>query len=196
MKKVEFYWDIGSTNTYFALKLIKPVLERTGAELELHAFNLGYVFRTNNYVLMDEPQVKLSNRGRDLRRWAEKYDLPFRMPQKFPIKTSRALRGALAMKARGLETEFVEAMFQAYWEENDAGVEDYEGLGAIAQSLGVPAAEFVEQAESEEIRNQLIESTNRGMERGVFGVPSMFVGDELFWGKDRMEFIEDELNRA
>lgn len=192
-KEVALFWDIGSTNTYFALKLIQPLIERAKAELKLIPFNLGYVFRSNNYVLMDEPRAKLSNRRRDLQRWAERYDLPFRMPDKFPIKTSRALRGALFMREKGLEMPFVEAMFTAYWENNDPSVETHEGLTAIATSLGVDAAEFMQGVESERIRDQLIESTNQGLAQGVFGVPSILIDDELYWGKDRMEFVEAAL---
>jgi len=194
-KKIEMYWEIGSTNTYFALKLMPGVLTRTGAELELHPFNLGYVFRANNYVLMDEPEAKLRNRKRDLERWAEKYDLAFRFPSRFPIKTSRALRGALAMRRHGLEMPFIDAIFTAYWENDDASIADYAGLRPIAADLGVDGDEFEALSESEEVRRELIDSTNRGIERGVFGVPSFFVGEELFWGKDRLEFIEDELGK-
>lgn len=195
-RKVELYWDAGSTNTYFALKLIKPVLERTGAELVLHPYNLGYVFRSNNYVLMDEPKAKIDNRKRDLMRWAEKYELPFVFPDKFPIKTSRALRGALAMRRWGLELQFTEAVLDAYWERNDITISEYGGLRPIAAALGVDPDEFEGISESSDVRQQLIDSTNRGVERGVFGVPSIFVGDELFWGKDRMEFVEAELLRT
>lgn len=195
-KTVEMYWDIGSTNTYFALKLIKPVLQRTGANLVLHPFNLGHVFRSNNYVLMDEPPAKLNNRKRDLERWAQKYQLPFRIPSQFPIKTSRVLRGALAMRRWNLEMHYIDEVFAAYWERNDASVAEYAGLRPIVERLGVAPHEFEAVSESEEIRQQLIECTNRGIERGVFGVPSIFVGNELFWGKDRMDFVEDELMRA
>lgn len=192
---VELYWDLGSTNTYFALHLLKPILDRMGAQLILHPFNLGYVFRTHNYVLMDEPRAKLSNRRRDLDRWAEKFNLPFRMPDEFPIKTSRALRGAIAMRQWGLERTFIDAMFAAYWEDNNSSIATYNGLRPIAASLGVDPEEFEILSESAEVRQVLIDATNTGIARGVFGVPSMFVGDELFWGKDRMEFIEDELAR-
>lgn len=194
-KQVELYWDAGSTNTYFAFKLLKPVLRRTGASLVLQPFNLGYVFRANNYVLMDEPQAKLTNRKRDLMRWAEKYHLPFRFPDRFPIKTSRILRGALAMRHWDLEAAYTEAVLDAYWEQNDASIETFSGLQPIVRALGVEPAEFEELAESDDVRQQLVDSTNRGMDRGVFGVPSIFVGDELFWGKDRMDFVEDELRK-
>lgn len=193
---VELYWDVGSTNTYFAYKLLKPILQRTGAKLVLHPFNLGYVFRTNNYVLMDEPPAKLANRKRDLQRWAEKYQLPFRFPEEFPIKTSRVLRGALAMRRWNLEAAYTEAVLDAYWERNDASIADFSGLRPIVNTLGVEPDAFETLSESDEIREELANSTNRGLQRGVFGVPSIFVGEELFWGKDRMDFVEEALLKA
>lgn len=195
-KEVELYWDVGSTNTYFAYKLIKPIVQRNNAELVLRPFNLGYVFRSHNYSLMEEPEIKLANRKRDLQRWADKYNLPFKFPEQFPIKTSRALRGALAMRRWGLEAAYTEAVLDAYWERQDASIADYAGLKPIARALGVDPDEFERESESETVRQALIDSTNQGLERGVFGVPSLFVGDELFWGKDRMEFIEDELRKC
>lgn len=195
-RKVDFYWDIGSTNAYFALKLIEPVLARTGASMALHPFNLGYVFRKHNYVLMEEPPAKIANRKRDLARWAERCELPFRMPDEFPIKTSRALRGAIAMRRWGKERAYIDAIFAAYWERNDPGVQHYEGLAPIVAALGVDPGEFEREAESDETRAALAESTDGGLARGVFGVPSILVGEELFWGKDRMEFVEAELMRA
>lgn len=194
-RTLDLYWDIGSTNTYFALKLVRPVLERTGAELVLHPYNLGHVFRQNDYVVLEEPPAKLANRKRDLARWADKYGLPFRFPTVFPIKSSRVLRGALAMRRWGLELPFVDAVFAAYWERDDASIADYAGMRPIVAALGVDPAAFEAAAESAGIRQALIDSTDRALARGIFGVPSFVVGDEIFWGKDRMEFVEDELNR-
>ena len=74
-KKVEMFWDIGSTNAYFALHLIKPILKRTNSDLILHPYNLGFAFRSRNYVLMEEPAIKIENRKVDLARWAKKYNL-------------------------------------------------------------------------------------------------------------------------
>lgn len=190
---IDFYWDIGSTNTYFALKLIQPIATKYDAQINWHPFNLGYVFQANNYVLMEEPRAKLKNRRDDLMRWAKKYDLPFRMPDKFPIKTSRALRGAIAMRQWDKELAFMEAIFAAYWENNGGTIGDYDTLKPIAQSLGVDPQAFEAAAESDAVRQALITSTNNALDRGVFGVPSIAIGDELYWGKDRMEFVEDQL---
>lgn len=195
MSTVEFFWDPGSTNTYFGWKLLGPIAARHGAAVVPRAFNLGYVFRHHDYVLMEEPPAKIANRKRDLERWAAKYELPFRFPDVFPIKTSRALRGALAMRGRGLEHDFITAVLEAYWERNDHGIAEMAGLRPLAAALGVDPEAFEAEAESEAVRELLIAETQDALDRGVFGAPSFLVGDELFWGKDRMDFVEDELRR-
>ena len=195
-QQVDLYWDIGSTNTYFAFKLILPILERHGAELVLHPYNLGYVFRNNDYELMKEPKAKLRYRKRDLMRWAEKHQLPFQIPRQFPIKSSRVLRGSLAMRRQGKEQAFVEAVLEAYWEQGNAGIVEYAGLRPIAERLGVDPDWFEATSASEETGAALAKSTDDAVARGVFGVPMMFVGDEMFWGKDRLDFMEEELARA
>jgi 2-hydroxychromene-2-carboxylate isomerase len=116
------------------------------------------------------------------------------LPDRFPIKTSRALRGAIVMRGLGLEAEYVRAIFRRYWEENDASIADAEGLEAVARELGVDAPAFLVACDSEPVRQALIDSTKRGLERGVFGAPSFIVDGELYWGKDRMDFIEDRLS--
>lgn len=193
--RIDFYWDLGSTNSYFALKLLQPVAARYKVEIVWHPFNLGYVFQKNNYVLMEEPKAKLKNRRDDLMRWAQKYDLPFQVPAAFPIKTSRALRGAIAMREWGLEVPFIEAIFSAYWEQQDGSIGDYSALRAIAERLGVDPNAFEAAAESEAARQALIDSTDAALARGVFGVPSIAIEDELYWGKDRMEFVDAHLAR-
>lgn len=195
-RNLDMYWDVGSTNTYFALKLIKPILVRNNVELVLHPFNLGYVFRNNNYELMKEPKAKLRNRKQDLMRWAKKYDLPFSIPREFPIKSSRVLRGSLVMRRFGLEVPFVEKIMDRYWEQGDATISEYAGIRSTVLELGVDPDEFEALSASEEIGAELAKSTDEGVERGVFGVPMIIVGDQLFWGKDRMEFVEDELRAS
>ena len=196
IRTIDFYWEVGSTNSYFALHLLRPIAERHGAAIRHIPINLGHVFRHHKYVLMDEPAAKIANRIRDLERWAERYDLPFRLPTTFPIKTSRALRGAIAMRRWGKEVAFIDAIFAAYWERDDASIQDYAGLRGIAGSLGVNPDDFEAAAESDECRTALIDATDGALERGVFGAPTMVIGGEIFWGKDRMEFVERELTRS
>ena len=144
---------------------------------------------------MDEPKAKIANRIIDLHRWAKRYKLPFRMPTKFPIKTSPALRGALAMRRFGKEWEYLEAIFAAYWERDDASVAELEGLRPIASALGVDPDRFLALAGGKDVRQELIAETDAGLARGVFGAPTFVVGNEIFWGKDRVDFIDEELAR-
>jgi 2-hydroxychromene-2-carboxylate isomerase len=181
-KTIAFHWDFGSTNSYFALHLIKPIAARHGATVVPHPFNLGYVFRHHNYVLMDEPKAKIANRIVDLHRWARRHKLPFRMPSRFPIKTAPALRGALAMRRFGKEWEYLEAIFAAYWERDDASVAELAGLRPVATTLGVDPDRFLALTESAEVRQELIAETDAALARGVFGAPTFVVGDEIFWG--------------
>jgi len=192
-KKVDFFWDVGSTNTYFAVKLIKPILERNNAELVLHPFNLGYFFKSQNYELMKESKAKLRNRKQDLMRWAAKYNLPFSIPRQFPIKSSRVLRGSLVMRRFDLEMQFVEKILDRYWEQGDASIAEYEGIRSTVIELGVDPVKFEALCESDAVSEELAKSTNDGIARDVFGVPMIIVNDQMFWGKDRMEFVEDEL---
>ena len=187
---VHFYWDIGSTNTYFALHLLDEVIERRGAHLVMHPFNLGYVFRHHKYALMDEPKAKLANRRRDLERWAERYNLPFRMPDKFPIKTSHLLRGALVARDLGVESPYIHTIFRRYWEENDSSLETLEGLVSVAEEIGENTNAFLQACESDLVRQELIDETQAALKLGVFGAPSYMVSDELFWGKDRIDFVD------
>ena len=190
---IDFYWDIGSTNTYFALHLIRPIAERYGVDIRYRPLNLGYVFRHHNYRLMEEPTAKLSNRRRDLQRWAAFHGLPFRMPDVFPIKTSRALRGSLVMRKHGLEGVYLDAIFSAYWENNDPGIADYDGLRTIAASLGLDPKQFEAECESDPVREALIETTDLALANGIFGAPTFVIDGEIYWGKDRLEFIDAHL---
>jgi len=194
-KTIDFHWDLGSTNSYFALHLIKSVAARHRARIVPHPFNLGYVFRKHNYVLMDEPKAKIANRIADLHRWARRYNLPFRMPTRFPIKTSPALRGALAMRRFGKEWQYLEEIFAAYWERDDASVAELAGLRPLAGKLGVDVDRFLALADSAGVRQELIAETDAALASGVFGAPTFVVGQEIFWGKDRMDFIDEELAR-
>ena len=118
---IQFYWDVGSTNSYFAFHLLRPIAEEFGAAIEYIPFNLGYVFRHHKYVLSEEPKAKLKNRATDLKRWAKKYSLPFNVPEQFPIKTSDALKGSLGMRRLRLEEAYIEKLFSTYYH-NDSQV--------------------------------------------------------------------------
>ncbi len=191
-KVVEYYYDFSSTNSYFATFLTPAVCKRTGAELRWLPFYLGYAFRNNNHSLEKEPRAKLAYFWRDHQRWAKRTGLPFRMPSIFPIKSSQALRGAVVMRQWGKEAAYIQEVFRAYWERNE-NIADPAVLGQIAVGLGVDANAFLRESQGEAARQEVIRVTDEGIKRGVFGAPTFFVGDEMFWGKDRLDFVEELL---
>lgn len=193
--EIKFYWDIGSTNTYFAFRLLRPLAHKYNAQVSYVPFNLGYVFRHHNYVLMQEPKAKLINRKVDLMRWAAKYELDFSMPDEFPIKTSRVLKASLVMREAGLEEAFLALMFARYWEQNDATIQDYPGMLSSVLELGMDEGEFMQQVNADATQQQLIAHTDAALADGIFGAPSMLLDGELYWGKDRFDFIDDQLAR-
>ncbi|HYD06619.1 MAG TPA: DsbA family protein, partial [Reyranella sp.] len=95
----------------------------------------------------------------------------------------------------GKEWDYLEAIFAAYWERDDASVAELEGLRPVAKALGIDPDRFLALSDSEQVREELIAETDDGLARGVFGAPTFMVGDEIFWGKDRMDFIDAELGR-
>lgn len=194
-KKIKFYWDVGSTNTYFAFHLLRPLAQQYQTDIEYIPFNLGYVFRHHDYALTQEPKAKMQNRKDDLMRWAKRYKPKFRVPDRFPIKTSRALRGALVAREHNLEVAYMDEIFRRYWEENDPTIADYDGLRSSIETLGLDYDSFVERAESPELRQLFIDTTQQALADGVFGAPIMVMDDEIYWGKDRFEFVEDHLKR-
>ena len=153
------FWDIGSTNAYFALHLIKPILKRTNSELTLHPYNLGFAFRSRNYVLMEEPAIKIENRKVDLARWAKKYNLNFKFPSEFPIKTSRTLRGALAMREFNLETPLLR---QFSVNIGKITILIFRTILAPIVKIRSKSRGIRKLCESDKIRQSLIDSTNNG----------------------------------
>ena len=99
------------------------------------------------------------------------------------------------MRRFGKEWAYLEAIFAAYWERDDASVAELDGLRPVAKALGVDPDRFLALTEGAEVRQELIAETDGGLARGVFGAPTFVVGGEIFWGKDRMDFIDEELAR-
>jgi 2-hydroxychromene-2-carboxylate isomerase len=142
---------------------------------------------------------------RDHERYAELTGLPFKRPSRFPIKTSSALRAVLAAghastpDADGAVREqaqrtISQAIMRAYWE-CDEDISDRDVLASILSRAGFDGARLIRIADAKQAREELAALTEGAVARGVFGAPTVFVGDEMFWGKDRLDFVERWLAR-
>ena len=218
MQIVDFYFDFSSTNSYFAAFMLPDICRRHDAIVNWIPLHLGALFRETGFDVMAMTPRKARHLWRDHQRCAELTGLPFRRPRRFPIKTADTLRGVIAaaylsgakrddeagadaarVGARvdltcDAAAKYSQAVMRAYWE-RDEDISDWAVLGAIAGSVGLDRDAFIRLIDSEDVRDELKSITGRAAERGVFGAPMFFVGAEMFWGKDRLDFVERWLTR-
>ncbi len=195
MKTVELYFDYSSPNAYFAALLLPAVAERQAAALAYRPLLLGGLFKalgTADAPGMASPE-KAQAGLRDLERWSAKHAIPFRFPSRFPLNTVKPLRLTLVAKELGLdERRLIERLFAAYWAE-DQDISDVGVLRSLIAELGADADRALLRIEEPDVKDRLRVATEQARARGVFGAPVCIVGDELFFGKDRLDFVEDAL---
>ena len=187
---VQFWFEFGSTYTYLAVSRIEGAAAGAGVAVSWEPFLLGPIFAKQGWD--DSPFNVYPAKGRymwrDMERACEKYGIPFAKPSRFPRNGVLAARVACLAKA---ESEpwlpgFARAVFRANFAE-DREIGDAAEVRSILDSLGLAGASIVERAESPDNKGLLREQTRRATELGIFGAPSFVVGDELFWGNDRLE---------
>jgi 2-hydroxychromene-2-carboxylate isomerase len=195
MPVIDFYYDFSSPNAYFAAFLLPPIAERHGASIEWKPIFLGGLFKelgVSSKPGMSSP-AKAKDSMRDQERWSAKHDIPFRFASRFPLNTVKPLRVALALGSDGGDLRaYTQAVYRAYWAD-DRDVSDDAELQGICDALGLDGASLVARASDPAIKAALKDATDEAMRREVFGVPTFIVGGELFFGKDRLDFVEDAL---
>lgn len=191
-RRLEFYFDFGSPTTYLAYTQIHALAERTGAEIVWKPALLGGVFKeTGNQSPAVNP-AKSAWMGPDIARFAKRYGVPFNMNPHFPINTLYLMRGALVAQRDGDFDAYVESVFNAMWiDKKDMG--DPAVVGQVLGKAGLDGEALFAAIQEAEIKQALIDQTAEAVERGVFGMPAIFVGDELFFGQDRLDFVEEAL---
>jgi 2-hydroxychromene-2-carboxylate isomerase len=193
MKRVDFFFDLSSPYSYMAATQMKGLVERTGATVAWRPMVLGAVFKT---VGNDMP-ARVPNKARwmmqDLSRWAEHYGVPFKMSSHFPLNTIKAMRLILVDEAKAAAV--ASAGFGGMWAEDRDITSDAE-LRRIAELGGLDATAALAAIETPAVKERLRANTDEAVARGAFGAPTFLVGDELFWGNDRLHFVERALQRG
>ncbi|NMG75611.1 2-hydroxychromene-2-carboxylate isomerase [Aromatoleum diolicum] len=186
--KIEFWYEFASSYSYLSVMRIDALAEKAGVEVIWRPFLLGPVFLAMGWN--DSPFNIYPPKGRymwrDLARLADKYDLPFRMPSRFPRNGMLAARVALLGVEPGWVAAFSRAVMLANFAE-DREIGEPVVIAEILAGLGLPAQELLAAAVSEKNKLALRRQTERASELGLFGAPSFRVGEELFWGNDRLE---------
>jgi len=193
---LDLYWDFSSPFSYLGATQAEALAVRTGATLRWRPMLLGGVFKAigqEQAPILTWGEAKRSYYFKDLTRWAEFYDVPFRFPTRFPMLTLKALRAYLALP-EGCRAPFREHTFRAYWAE-DRDIADDAVLAELAAEAGeTDVAALAARMQSPEIKKELVDATQTAIARGVFGAPTWIVdGRELFWGQDRIALVERAL---
>jgi 2-hydroxychromene-2-carboxylate isomerase len=189
MPAVEFWYEFASTYSYPAAMRIERLAEKAGVGLRWRPFLLGPIFKEFGWT--DSPfniyEVKGRYMWRDLTRICEGEGIPLELPPvHFPQNGLKAARLALVGEGEGWTPAFTRAVFLAnYAEQKD--ISDEETLGAILATLGVDADAALAEANALPFKDRLKRQTEEAARRGIFGAPSFTIGDELFWGNDRLE---------
>jgi 2-hydroxychromene-2-carboxylate isomerase len=199
-KRLEFIFDFASLNAYLAFRALPPLLERTGAELVLIPCLLGGLFKaTGNrapFEAFGGVKGKLEYEMLEIKRFIAKHELThYRMNPHFPVNTLMLMRGLVAARLAGAEAAYVEMGLAGMWEEG-LKLDDPAVLAARVTAAGLDAEPLFAAAQSPEVKRSLIETTEESSRRGAFGIPTFFVGSEMFFGKERLGQVEEELMKG
>jgi 2-hydroxychromene-2-carboxylate isomerase len=192
MKRIEFFYDYASTYSYLAHLEIEALATRRQAELVFRPMVLGFVFKATGNSMPASVPAKATYMMADVGRWVRHLGLPFRMPGVFPTNTIRALRGAVAALEDGTFLAYHHAVMQAYWA-NDQDIGDPDVLATVATKAGLDGPRLIARTEDPSVKANLKDNTDEAVRRGVFGAPTFFVGDQMFWGNDRLQFVAEAL---
>jgi 2-hydroxychromene-2-carboxylate isomerase len=198
-KTLTFLFDFASLNCWLVYRVLPGLLERTGAKLDIEPVLLGGIFKaTGNQSPMSafaNVKGKLDYERLEMRRFIDRHGLTqFRMNPHFPINTLMLMRGFVAAREAGQGEAYIEAGLQGLWEEG-LNLGDAAVLAARLDRAGLDGAALIERGQAPQIKTALADATVKAVARGVFGLPTFFVGDEMFFGKERLGQIEEELLR-
>jgi 2-hydroxychromene-2-carboxylate isomerase len=193
-RKVEFYFDVGSPAAYLAWTQMPRLCEQAGAQLDYKPMLLGGVFQaTGNQSPMMVPAKGRYMMG-DLQRFAQRYGAVFRHNPFFPINTLMLMRGAtgLQMHEPDRMVAYVDAVYRAIWVDGK-NMNDPAIVAEVLHAAGFDPAALMAQANDPQVKERLKSVTQEAVARGVFGAPTFFVGEQMYWGQDRLDFVKQAL---
>ena len=197
MKSVEFYFDLGSPYSYLAYYRLLQIAEQQEIQIVYKPILLGGVFKATGNRSPIEIPVKGVYSILDMQRWAEYYQIPMQMNPHFPMNTltlMRILTGVQLLHVEKFEQVLkllFDAMFGTPQNLNEPAV-----LAEVLKPSGFSVEDIMSMVQSEVVKQKLITETEQAIQRGIFGAPTFFVGDEMYWGQDRLHFVEQALNKA
>jgi 2-hydroxychromene-2-carboxylate isomerase len=195
MASIEFFFDYGSPASYLAYTQMPGLAQRTGATVVYRPMLLGGVFKATG----NQSPVNIPAKGAwmmiDLPRFARRYGVPYVRNPHFPINTLNLMRGAIAAEMDGRLISYSDAIFRAIWTDQKR-MEDPIVIAEVLRAADFDPGTMMAAIGRPEVKDRLKAVTEEAVARGVFGAPTFFVGKEMFWGQDRLGFVEEEAKRA
>ena len=193
-KTLEFFFDFGSPTTYLAFTQLPQIARETGAQLVYKPLLLGGVFKATGNASPVTIAAKARWMGADLPLWAQHYGVPFAFNPHFPINTLTLMRGACGVQMHAPQDfeRYLQAVFHAMWVVPQ-NLGDAQVLTAVLEAAGFSAPTFMQWVADAEVKARLMANTEEAVARGAFGAPTIFVGEKLFFGQDRLDFVRKAL---
>lgn len=196
-KQIEFYFDFGSPTAYLAYTQLPLIAAASGAELVWKPVLLGGIFQaTHNASPMTVPG-KGKYMLQDLARFAARYRVPLQFNPHFPINTLQMMRGAIGVQQQLPERfmSYVDALYRGMWVDG-LNLGDAAVLGETLAKAGFDPQEILALCADAAVKEKLKSETEAAVKRGLFGVPVMFVGKEMYFGQDRLDFVREALAKS
>jgi len=192
-KSIEFYFDVGSPTAYLAHKRLKQLKSEYGCPVIYQPVLLGGLFKASG----NSSPVTVPAKGRymmmdDLPRFAKLYNVPLNNNPHFPINTLNLMRGAVSALDKEYFDTYIDTIFNAIWVDS-RNMGDIDTIIEVLSASGLDAKSILEATQKPEVKQKLISNTEQAVERGLFGAPTMFVNGEMFFGQDRLQFVEAAL---
>lgn len=188
-RTLEFYYDYGSPYSYLADTQVAAIAKRAGATLVRKPMLLGGVFKATG----NSSPAALAQKSRwsafDMPMWARHYGVPFQRNPFFPVNTLALMRGAAAAQIDGLFERYHPAIYKAMWVDG-RNLNDIAEVAEVLTAAGLDARQFGTRIQDQDAKDRLKATTDEAVARGVFGAPTSFVGDMMFFGNDRLPFVE------
>ncbi len=198
-KTVDFYFDFASPNAYLSHKVVSGIEERTGGTFNYIPVLLGGIFKATNNKPPMEAFFGILNKNEyqsvEMQRFRERHGIDkFKMNPHFPVMSLQIIRGAIGAQSDGYLDKYIDEVLKHMWEEPKK-MDDPEVIKEAFTESGFDADRLMEQMQDPEIKAQLITNTEEAVKRGTFGIPTFFVGDEIFFGKDTLWQVEELLSK-
>ena len=197
MKSVEFYFDLGSPYSYLAYYRLLQMAEQQEIQIVYKPILLGGVFKATGNRSPIEIPVKGAYSILDMQRWAEYYQIPMQMNPHFPMNTLTLMRILTGVQLLSLEKfeQVLKLLFDAMFG-TPQNLNEPTVLAEVLEPSGFSVEDIMSMVQSDVVKQKLITETEQAIQRGIFGAPTFFVGDEMYWGQDRLHFVEQALNKA